>query len=127
MKAQPPEWRHCPPSPFPFDRHPAPAADSYCPSATDSLGSEPMPPIIIYTTVSCPYCVQAKRLLDRKGVPYSEIDVTRDPERRNAMIQASGRRTVPQIFIGEQSIGGFDELYELEQSGALDGMLAPPQ
>ena len=82
-----------------------------------------MPPVIIYTTGSCPYCVQAKRLLDRKGVPYSEIDVGRDPERRMAMMQASGRRTVPQIFIGQQSIGGFDELYELEQSGELDGLL----
>ena len=83
-----------------------------------------MPPVIIYTSVACPYCVQAKRLLDRKGVPYSEIDVTGDPQQRHAMTQASGRRTVPQIFIGEQSIGGFDELYELEQSGELDGLLS---
>jgi len=53
----------------------------------------------------------------------SEIDVTADSARRSEMIQASGRRTVPQIFIGEQSIGGFDELYALEQSGELDGLL----
>ena len=77
----------------------------------------------IYTSVSCPYCVQAKRLLDRKSVAYEEIDVTGDPTRRAEMIQASGRRTVPQIFIDEQSIGGFDELYELEQEGRLDGLL----
>jgi glutaredoxin 3 len=77
----------------------------------------------IYTSVSCPYCVQAKRLLDRKGVTYEEIDVTGDAARRAEMMQASGRRTVPQIFIDEQSIGGFDELYELEQGGRLDGML----
>ena len=77
----------------------------------------------IYTSVSCPYCVQAKRLLDRKSVAYEEIDVTGDAERRAEMIQASGRRTVPQIFIDEQSIGGFDELYELEQEGRLDGLL----
>ena len=79
--------------------------------------------VVVYTTVSCPYCVQAKRLLDRKGVPYREIDVSGDAEKRSEMMQASGRRTVPQIFIAEQSIGGFDELYELEQSGKLDPML----
>ncbi len=77
----------------------------------------------IYTSVSCPYCVQAKRLLDRKGVAYEEIDVTGNAELRAVMIEASGRRTVPQIFIDEQSIGGFDELYELEQGGRLDGLL----
>jgi len=79
--------------------------------------------VVVYTTSSCPYCVQAKRLLDRKGVPYREIDVTADSAKRTEMVQASGRRTVPQIFIAEQSIGGFDELYELEQSGRLDGLL----
>ena len=74
-----------------------------------------MPAVVrIYTSVSCPYCVQAKRLLDRKGVQYEEIDVTGDV----------ARRTVPQIFIDEQSIGGFDELYELEQGGELDGLLS---
>jgi glutaredoxin 3 len=77
----------------------------------------------IYTTMVCPYCVQAKRLLTHKGIPYKEIDVTTNSALRLEMIQASGRRTVPQIFIGEQSIGGFDELYELEQSGELDNML----
>ena len=82
-----------------------------------------MAPVVIYTTTSCPYCVQAKRLLDRKGVPYSEVDVTADADKRMEMMKASGRRTVPQIFIGEQSIGGFDELYELEQNGELDGLL----
>ena len=82
-----------------------------------------MVPVRIYTSVSCPYCVQAKRLLDRKGVPYEEIDVTGDPDRRAQMIEASGRRTVPQIFIAEQSIGGFDELYALEQGGELDALL----
>lgn len=82
-----------------------------------------MSPVRIYTSVSCPYCVQAKRLLDRKGVPYEEIDVTGDPDRRAEMIEASGRRTVPQIFIAEQSIGGFDELYALEQGGELDTLL----
>lgn len=82
-----------------------------------------MAPVRIYTSVSCPYCVQAKRLLDRKGVTYEEIDVTGDPTRRAEMMAASGRRTVPQIFIADQSIGGFDELYELEQGGRLDTLL----
>ena len=82
-----------------------------------------MPDVTIYTTVSCPYCVQAKRLLTHKGIAYREIDITADPELRRTMIQASGRRTVPQIFIGELSIGGFDELYELDQSGELDTLL----
>jgi glutaredoxin 3 len=85
-----------------------------------------MAEVVIYTTTSCPYCVQAKRLLDRKGVPYTEIDVSADAEKRAEMMRASGRRTVPQIFIAEQSIGGFDELYELEQTGRLDGLLAAP-
>ncbi|MBX3023363.1 glutaredoxin 3 [bacterium] len=83
-------------------------------------------PVRIYTSVSCPYCVQAKRLLDRKGVAYEEIDVTGDAARRAEMIEASGRRTVPQIFIDQQAIGGFDELYELEQGGHLDGLLRGP-
>jgi glutaredoxin 3 len=82
-----------------------------------------MPEVTIYTTVSCPYCVQAKRLLTHKGVSYTEIDVTANAELRLKMIQGSGRRTVPQIFIGELSIGGFDELYALDQSGELDGLL----
>jgi glutaredoxin 3 len=79
--------------------------------------------VTIYTTIVCPYCVQAKRLLTHKGIPYREIDVTTNSALRLEMIQASGRRTVPQIFIGDQSIGGFDELYELEQSGELDHLL----
>ena len=80
--------------------------------------------VVVYTTTSCPYCVQAKRLLDRKGVTYRVIDVTDDAEKRAEMMQASGRRTVPQVFIAAQPIGGFEELYELEQSGRLDGLLS---
>jgi len=82
-----------------------------------------MADVLIYTTSACPYCVQAKRLLSHKGVPYQEVDVSGDAAKRQEMMQASGRRTVPQIFIGEQSIGGFDELYALEQSGELDTLL----
>jgi len=82
--------------------------------------------VTIYTSESCPYCVQAKRLLGAKGVTYTEIDVTGDVAVRQEMIRASGRRTVPQIFIGGQPIGGFDELYELDVSGELDNLLAAP-
>ena len=79
--------------------------------------------IEVYTTPMCPYCVAAKRLLTERGIAYDEIDVAEDAALRAEIVQRSGRRTVPQIFIGEQSIGGFDELYELDQSGELDTLL----
>jgi glutaredoxin 3 len=79
----------------------------------------------IYTTPICPYCAMAKRLLDRKGVAYAEIDVSRDPALRQAMIQrANGRRTVPQIFVGTTHVGGSDDLHALEAAGRLDPLLA---
>jgi glutaredoxin 3 len=79
----------------------------------------------IYTTPICPYCAMAKRLLDRKGVRYHEIDVSRDPALRQAMVQrAKGRRTVPQIFVGETHVGGSDDLHALEAAGKLDPLLA---
>lgn len=79
----------------------------------------------IYTTPSCPYCHAAKRLLDRKGVPYTEIDVSRDPGLRQAMTaRANGRRTVPQIFVGGAPLGGSDEIHALEHAGKLDPLLA---
>lgn len=79
----------------------------------------------IYTTPFCPYCVMAKRLLKQKGVDFTEIDVSRDPEMRAKMTErAAGRRTVPQIFIGDRAIGGSDELYALERGGELDPLLA---
>ena len=82
-----------------------------------------MPKIEIYTTPSCSYCVAAKALLSHKGVAYEEIDV-RDPDRRMAMTErAHGRRTVPQIFVGETHVGGYEEMAALERSGALDTML----
>ena len=79
----------------------------------------------IYTTPICPYCQAAKRLLDRKGVTYHEIDVSRDPALRQAMIQrADGRRTVPQIFVGDTHVGGSDDLHALDHAGKLDPLLA---
>jgi len=84
-----------------------------------------MPPIKIYTTPICPYCVRAKALLRKKGASYEEIDVFMDPDARDEMESVShGRRTVPQIFIGETHVGGCDDLYALENSGKLDPLLA---
>ncbi|MFN4131249.1 MAG: glutaredoxin 3 [Paracoccaceae bacterium] len=84
-----------------------------------------MKPVEIYTTPYCPYCLSAKRLLDKKGVAYTEIDVSRDMDLRHAMTKrAGGARTVPQIFIGGQPVGGSDELHALEHRGALDALLA---
>ena len=84
-----------------------------------------MRPVDIYTTPTCPYCAMAKRLLDRKGVTYNEIDVSRDPALRQAMVQrANGRRTVPQIFIGDVHVGGSDDLHALDHAGKLDPLLA---
>ena len=80
--------------------------------------------IVFYNTPICPYCVQAKQLLARKGASYREIDVSRDPALRADVMQRSGRRTVPQIWIGEYHVGGFDDLYALERAGRLDSLLA---
>lgn len=78
----------------------------------------------IYTTRSCPFCVAAKGLLTRKGVDFIEIDVGADPAARQAMTQrADGRRTVPQIFINGEGIGGSDELHTLERQGKLNALL----
>jgi glutaredoxin 3 len=78
----------------------------------------------IYTSPWCGYCHRAKRLLDKKGVNYTEYDVTAEPGRRKEMMQrAMGRYTVPQIFIDGEGIGGCDELFELDFDGKLDPML----
>lgn len=77
----------------------------------------------IYTTPWCGYCRRAKTLLDGKGADYREIRVDSDPERRAEMTSRSGRRTVPQIFIHGRSIGGCDELFQLDRDGRLDKLL----
>jgi glutaredoxin 3 len=79
--------------------------------------------ILIYSSEQCPYCVRAKQLLDRKNATYTEIRVDQDPEQLKHMIKITGKRTVPQIFIGERHVGGFDDLYALEQAGELDPLL----
>ncbi len=83
-----------------------------------------MAKVIVYTTDYCPYCLRAKNLLRHKGVAFEEIDVSEDDALREQVVAKSGRRTVPQIFIDGKSIGGFDELYALDQEGELDRILA---
>lgn len=80
--------------------------------------------IVIYTSPFCGYCSAAKRLLTNKGAEFLEIDVLFDAERKHEMIERSGRRTVPQIFVGDRHIGGFDDLSALDARGALDPLLA---
>ena len=89
-----------------------------------------MAQVEIYTTRFCPYCHAAKRLLSRKGVEFTEIDVSGDPKGRNDMVtRANGRMTVPQIFIGSTHVGGYDDLSALDRAGKLDPLLdhsSPP-
>jgi len=80
--------------------------------------------VIMYTTAVCPYCVRAERLLEAKGVTTLEkIRIDLDPQQRMLMMEKTGRRTVPQIYIGETHVGGFDDLYALEQAGRLTPLL----
>ncbi len=83
-----------------------------------------MADVTIYTTTYCPYCTRAKQLLEKKGVRYREVDVTDDDERRAWLVEQTGRRTVPQVFIAERPVGGCDDLYALERNGELDALLA---
>lgn len=83
-----------------------------------------MPNVTIYTTKVCPYCVRAKDLLKRKGQSFEEIDASDDTVRDAMIAKAGGRRTVPQIFIGNTHVGGCDDLYALDKAGKLDAMLA---
>ncbi len=79
--------------------------------------------VVIYLTPICPYCNRARRLLERKGVEYTIIDVARDTALRDEMERRSGRETVPQIFIDHQHIGGFDDMAALDLDGELDKIL----
>ena len=84
-----------------------------------------MPAVEIYTSPLCGFCHAAKRLLNQKGVTFSEVDVLVEPSRRSEMMdRASGRHTVPQIFIGDLHVGGCDDLFDLERAGKLDPLLA---
>ncbi|WP_135210194.1 glutaredoxin 3 [Vitreimonas flagellata] len=82
-----------------------------------------MRPVVVYTRAYCGYCARALDLLRRKGAAVTEIDATGDPDKRQEMIQRSGRFTFPQIFVGDTHVGGCDELHALERDGGLDGLL----
>lgn len=82
-------------------------------------------PVTMYTTGMCPYCVQAERLLQAKGVAQiARIRVDLDPVQRVAMMEKTGRRTVPQIYVGDVHVGGFEDLVALDRAGGLDPLLA---
>lgn len=83
-----------------------------------------MAKVVMYATSWCPYCERARALLTRKGVSVEEIDIDAAPARREEMTTRSGRRTVPQIFIGEVHVGGCDDMYALDARGGLDPLLA---
>jgi glutaredoxin 3 len=83
----------------------------------------PAPAIVLYVRAWCPYCESARNLLTRKGAPFVQIDIDEQPDKGTEMIRRAGRRTVPQIFIGERHVGGSDDLYALEAAGDLDALL----
>lgn len=83
-----------------------------------------MSKVVMYTTAWCPYCIRAKSLLDRKGIRYEEISVDGKPALRSEMATKAGRTSVPQIWIGDDHVGGCDELHALERAGKLDAMLS---
>jgi len=86
-----------------------------------------MPKIVMYATGVCPFCVMAERLLRAKGVADIEkIRVDLEPERRKEMMERTGRRTVPQIYVGDQHVGGYDDLAALDRAGGLDPLLQAP-
>jgi glutaredoxin 3 len=88
------------------------------------MNSPTTPEIVMYSTGWCPYCDRARGLLERKGATFREVKVDEDATQRDVMLKRSGgRRTVPQIFIGDRHVGGFDELYSLDKTGELDKLL----
>ena len=82
-----------------------------------------MKPVTIYTTDTCPYCVRAKQVLKTQGVPFSEVNVTGDDARRRWLVEMTGQRTVPQIFFGEEPVGGCTDLEAIVRAGKLHAML----
>lgn len=82
-----------------------------------------MPKVVMYTTNMCPYCVRAKQLLSHKGVAVEELNIQRDPALMREMLERSQRRTVPQIFIGDTHVGGYDDMAALDARGELDPLL----
>ena len=87
------------------------------------MDNETKPKVFIYTQIFCGYCSAARKLLKNKGVEFDEVDITLKADQRREMMERSGRQTVPQIFIGDEHIGGFDDMMELDQDGRLDELL----
>lgn len=85
--------------------------------------AEVMSEVVVYTAGMCGYCMRAKSLLRKRNISFTEIDVTHDREERRRLAERTGRRTVPQIFVRGRSVGGYDELYALDRSGALEAAL----
>lgn len=85
-----------------------------------------MPKVVVYTTTICPYCVRAKSLLERKGVTYEELHIEGNRQLMREMLERSQRRTVPQIFVDDHHVGGYDDLAELDSLGELDVLLGLP-
>lgn len=83
-----------------------------------------MAKVVMYSTATCPYCVRADQLLAKKGITAEKIRIDLDPSKRDEMVRLTNRRTVPQIFIGETHIGGFDDMAALDAAGKLDALLA---
>lgn len=83
-----------------------------------------MAKVLMYSTPWCPFCIRAKGLLKKKGVEFTDIDVSNQPQLRREMEQRSGRHTVPQIWIGDRHVGGCDDLHALDRAGQLDALLA---
>ncbi|HDP89840.1 MAG TPA: glutaredoxin 3 [Thioalkalivibrio sp.] len=81
------------------------------------------PKVVMYATAFCPYCMWARQLFEKKGVNYEEVRVDKEPGRRGEMEARSGRTSVPQIFIGDFHVGGFDDMAALDRAGELDGLL----
>jgi glutaredoxin 3 len=85
-----------------------------------------MAKVVMYSTGVCPYCLMAERLLKAKGVEIEKVRIDLEPARRDEMMQRTGRRTVPQIYVGERHVGGYDDLAALDRAGGLDPLLAAP-
>lgn len=83
-----------------------------------------MKTVVLYTLAGCPFCTRAKALFDSKGAAFQEIDVSADPEERQLVSRRTGHRTFPQIFIGEEFVGGCDDVQALDRAGRLDPLLA---
>jgi glutaredoxin 3 len=83
-----------------------------------------MDKITVYTTDRCPYCVMVKRLLDKRSLAYEEINLARDPEGRSALVERTGRMSFPQVLVGDEIIGGFEETRDADRTGRLADLLA---